>query len=129
MILDTITPDDNLKISVVNKVLAEGQQFQSLGLLEYVESPVDLCEIGGLNKLKEWLRVRLDVLGDEAAKFGIPAPRRADARNAGAGKSLSAKAVATAGSGRCFGWTSGRSMTSTSASPSIACGIALRQAE
>jgi AAA+ superfamily predicted ATPase len=97
VILDTITPDDSLEISVVNKVLAEKRkQFQSLGLLEYVESPVDLREIGGLNKLKEWLRVRLDVLGDEAAKFGIPAPRGVLMLGMqGAGKSLSAKAVAT----------------------------------
>jgi AAA+ superfamily predicted ATPase len=97
VILDTITPDDSFEISVVNKVLAEKRkQFQSVGLLEYVESPVDLGEIGGLNKLKEWLRVRRDVLGDEAAKFGISAPRGVLMLGMqGAGKSLSAKAVAT----------------------------------
>jgi SpoVK/Ycf46/Vps4 family AAA+-type ATPase len=72
------------------------KQFQSAGLLEYVESPVDLGEIGGLNKLKEWLRVRQNVLSDEAAAFGIPAPRGLLMLGMqGAGKSLSAKAVAT----------------------------------
>jgi ATP-dependent 26S proteasome regulatory subunit len=97
VILDTITPNRSFEISVVNKVLAEKRkQFQSVGLLEYVESPVDLGEIGGLNKLKEWLRVRQNVLSDEAAAFGIPAPRGVLMLGMqGAGKSLSAKAVAT----------------------------------
>jgi AAA+ superfamily predicted ATPase len=97
VILDTITPERSFEISVVNKVLAEKRKrFQSAGLLEYVESPVDLGEIGGLNRLKEWLRVRRDVLGDEAAAFGIPAPRGVLMLGMqGAGKSLSAKAVAT----------------------------------
>jgi AAA+ superfamily predicted ATPase len=97
VILDTITPDRSFEISVVNKVLAEKRkQFQSAGLLEYVESPVDLGEIGGLNRLKEWLRVRHDTLSDEAIAFGIPAPRGVLMLGMqGAGKSLSAKAVAT----------------------------------
>src|SRR6185295_15551262 len=67
------------------------------GLLEYIESPTDLSEIGGLEKLKAWLCQRQDALSDEAEAFGIPPPRGVLMLGVqGAGKSLSAKAVATA---------------------------------
>jgi ATPase family associated with various cellular activities (AAA) len=97
VILDTISRDHAFDISQVNKVLAEKRkQFQAAGLLEYVESPVDLNEIGGLNKLKGWLKQRQCALSDEAAAFGIPPPRGVLMLGMqGAGKSLSAKAVAT----------------------------------
>ena len=97
VILDAVMAEQRFDISDVNKVLAEKRkQFQSAGLLEYVESPVDLCEIGGLNRLKGWLNQRHDALSDEAKEFGIPAPRGVLMLGVqGSGKSLAAKAVAT----------------------------------
>jgi ATP-dependent 26S proteasome regulatory subunit len=97
VVLDSISEDQRFDISDVNKILAEKRkQFQSVGLLEYVEAPVDLSEIGGLFKLKEWLKQRENSLSDEATAFGIPAPRGMLMLGMqGAGKSLSAKAVAT----------------------------------
>jgi SpoVK/Ycf46/Vps4 family AAA+-type ATPase len=97
VILDSVIPDQRFDISDCNKVLAEKRkQFQSTGLLEFVEAPVDLSQIGGLNKLKSWLNQRHNALSDEAIEFGIPAPRGVLMLGVqGAGKSLSAKAVAT----------------------------------
>jgi AAA+ superfamily predicted ATPase len=97
VILDSVIPDQRFDISDVNQVLAEKRkQFQSAGLLEYIESPVDLSEIGGLSRLKEWLKQRENALTPEATEFGIPTPRGVLMLGMqGAGKSLSAKAVAT----------------------------------
>lgn len=98
VILDTVTEDQKFDLTDVNTVLAQKRKhLQSVGMLDYVESPVDLSEIGGLNKLKAWLKQREESLGDEAQAFGITAPRGVLMLGVqGAGKSLSAKAVATA---------------------------------
>jgi len=97
VILDTVCHDSRLSASDVNTVLAEKRkQFQSTGVLEYVEAPVDLTEIGGLCHFKSWLKTRQLSLSDEAINFGIPAPRGVLMLGVqGAGKSLAAKAVAT----------------------------------
>lgn len=98
VILDTISADSRLDAQDVNRVLAEKRRyFQRDGLLEYIEAPVDLSEIGGLNHLKRWLAQRQCAMSGEAMAFGIPAPRGILMLGVqGAGKSLSAKAVATA---------------------------------
>lgn len=98
VILDTVCDDARFDMSDVNTILAQKRRhLQSAGLLEYIESPVDLSEIGGLRKLKAWLKQREEALSDEAAAFGIPPPRGVLMLGVqGAGKSLSAKAVATA---------------------------------
>jgi len=62
-----------------------------------VEAPVDLDQIGGLRRLKFWLEQRRESLSDEAIKFGLEPPRGVLMLGVqGAGKSLAAKAVATA---------------------------------
>jgi SpoVK/Ycf46/Vps4 family AAA+-type ATPase len=54
-------------------------------------------EIGGMRRLKFWLEQREESLSDEAAKFGIEPPRGVLMLGVqGSGKSLAAKAVATA---------------------------------
>jgi len=40
------------------------------GLLEYVETPVSLDEIGGLQRLKHWLAERQYATDDRAKEFG-----------------------------------------------------------
>jgi SpoVK/Ycf46/Vps4 family AAA+-type ATPase len=98
VVLDTVAEDQRFDLTDVNTVLAQKRKhLQSVGLLDYIESPVDLSEIGGLRKLKAWLKQREDALSDEAAAFGISPPRGVLMLGVqGAGKSLSAKAVATA---------------------------------
>lgn len=98
IIIDTIAEDRNLNGDDVNTILSLKRQRMRLdGVLEYVEAPVDLCEIGGLRALKTWLEQRRDTMSDEARSFGLTSPRGLLLLGVqGAGKSLSAKAVATA---------------------------------
>ena len=98
IISDALTDDARLDYRDINRIIAaKRQQFQGVGLLEYVESPVDLEEIGGLVNLKRWLAQRQEALSPNAVQFGLSAPRGVLMLGVqGAGKSLSAKAVATA---------------------------------
>ncbi len=98
IIIDAVCDDNRLDIHDVNKMLvSKRQMFQSAGLLEFVEAPVDLEEIGGLARLKTWLNKRQNAMTKEAAAFGLAAPRGVLMLGVqGAGKSLAAKAVATA---------------------------------
>lgn len=98
VILDSIANDHTLDSADINKILAQKRQhLQSMGLLDYVEAPVDLDEIGGLRALKYWLEQRREALCDEAVSFGLIPPRGVLMLGIqGAGKSLAAKAVATA---------------------------------
>jgi SpoVK/Ycf46/Vps4 family AAA+-type ATPase len=71
--------------------------IRSEGLLEFVQAPTDMGQIGGLRRLKQWLSQRERALTDEAKAFGIEAPRGVLMLGVqGAGKSLCAKAIATA---------------------------------
>jgi SpoVK/Ycf46/Vps4 family AAA+-type ATPase len=98
IILETVCEDNRLDVADVNSILATKRKLlQAGGLLEYVESPVDLSEIGGLNRLKTWLAQRQRAFSKEAADFGLSAPKGVLMLGVqGAGKSLAAKAVATA---------------------------------
>ncbi len=80
------------------RILARKRDFvQSEGLLEFVQAPTDMSQIGGLDHLKLWLRQREQALSSEASKFGLEAPRGVLMLGVqGAGKSLCAKAIATA---------------------------------
>jgi len=66
--------------------------------LEWIDpDPRGLDAIGGLNRLKAWLRQRKGALSKAARDFGLPPPRGLFLLGVqGAGKSLTAKAVATA---------------------------------
>ncbi len=98
IIVDVVSEDRRLNAEDINTVLARKRQaLAGGGLLEYMEAPVDLSEIGGLTRLKRWLKQRQDAVSDEAAAFGIEAPRGVLMLGVqGAGKSLCAKAIATA---------------------------------
>ncbi|MDM8005718.1 MAG: AAA family ATPase [Phycisphaerae bacterium] len=98
IITEVVLEDHRLDGSDINSILAAKRRAVDRGgLLEYVEAPVDLSEIGGLRRLKHWLKLRQQAMSDEAAKFGITAPRGILMLGVqGAGKSLCAKAIATA---------------------------------
>jgi len=98
VILECVANDRTLDAEDVNRVLAEKRRLLATGgLLEYIETPVDLSEIGGLRRLKRWLRQRRSALSEDAERFGLPAPRGVLMLGVqGAGKSLCARAIAAA---------------------------------
>lgn len=88
--------DGVLDADDVTTVLQEKKQaVRKTGLLEYVDTDIDLAWVGGLDNLKRWLRRRDNSWLAEAAEYGIPAPRGVLITGVpGCGKSLTAKAVA-----------------------------------
>ncbi|MFQ5410810.1 MAG: AAA family ATPase [Phycisphaerae bacterium] len=98
IINETIAEDYRFDAEDVHTVLTRKRQMlHSGGLLEFIETPAELSAIGGMRRLKRWLAVRENVFSDEAARFGLTAPRGVMLLGVqGAGKSFCAKAIATA---------------------------------
>jgi SpoVK/Ycf46/Vps4 family AAA+-type ATPase len=97
IIIDSIAEDRRFDDADVKGFLSSKRRAVGDGLLEYVEAPTSLDEIGGLTAFKDWLQMRSDCFSAEAKEFGLPVPRGVLMLGVqGAGKSLSAKAVATA---------------------------------
>ena len=96
----------------------KGQIVRKSGVLEMVSSTVQLSDVGGLGNLKTWLTKRAGSWLDEAHLYGLPAPKGVLVTGVpGCGKSLTAKAMASAWSlplvrmdiGRIFGGLVGES--------------------
>jgi len=98
IVIDSVADDRRFDAEDINTILAgKRQAIHRGGLLEYVEAPVSIKEIGGLRRLKHWLKQRANSFTDEALEFGIGLPRGVLMLGVqGAGKSLCAKAIATA---------------------------------
>jgi len=97
-IFAAVADDRRFDAEDLNVILARKRQMlHRSSLLEYIETPVDLGQIGGLQRLKTWLAARRNAFTPEAERFGITAPRGVLMLGVqGAGKSLCAKAIATA---------------------------------
>ena len=66
------------------------------GLLEYYDFSESIDSVGGLDKLKTWLKQRGLAFSQQARDFGLPAPKGVLLLGVqGCGKSLAAKATAT----------------------------------
>lgn len=89
---------DDAKVSPkdIEIVLNEKRQaVRKAGLLEFLNSDIDLNNVGGLNNLKRWLSRREGSWLEEAEKFGLPSPKGVLITGVpGCGKSLTAKATA-----------------------------------
>lgn len=98
VVQSTFADDRRLDASDLAVATAEKRRMlHSDGLLEFVEAPATLDDIGGLERLKGWLRHRERAFDADAKSFGIEPPRGVLLLGVqGAGKSLSAKAIATA---------------------------------
>ncbi len=98
ILTEAVVDDRRFDAKDLNLVLARKRQaIRSHGLLEYVQAPVDLEEIGGLRRLKRWLAQRQHAMTGRGEAFGITAPRGVLMLGVqGAGKSMCAKAIATA---------------------------------
>jgi len=88
--------DASLSKADVAIVLEEKRQtVRKAGLLDFVDSPGDLDDIGGLNNLKRWLSRRDGAWLSKAEAYGLPAPKGVLITGVpGTGKSLTAKATA-----------------------------------
>ena len=98
IIIDTVADDKRFDDNDINKVIAgKRRMIQQDSLLEYIETPLDMSEIGGMRRLKKWLSQRQDSFTRKAAEFGLESPRGVLMLGVqGAGKSLCAKAIAAA---------------------------------
>lgn len=80
----------------IEGVLAEKQQaIRQTGILEFFHTQETLSQVGGLDALKQWVRLRQDGFTDEARSYGLPNPKGVLLVGIqGTGKSLSAKTIA-----------------------------------
>jgi hypothetical protein len=67
------------------------------GLLEWIDSDIDMFNIGGLDGLKQWLDKRKDAFSKDAVEYGLPANPKGLLLVGiqGAGKSLFAKGISS----------------------------------
>ena len=98
LISDAVAADQRFADGDINIIMANKRRMiQQDDLLEYIQTPLDLSEIGGMKNLKEWLGQRKDTFSKEAKEFGLTPPKGVLMLGVqGAGKSLCAKAIATA---------------------------------
>jgi len=98
IIADAVAEDRRFDINDLNVIISgKRKSLEGGGLLEHVEAPVSLDEIGGMRRLKRWLKDREKATSKSALEFGLQPPRGILMLGVqGAGKSLAAKAVATA---------------------------------
>lgn len=80
----------------IDGVLEEKKQaIRQTGILEFFTASESLKNVGGLDNLKQWVRMRQDAFTEEARRYGIPNPKGVLLVGIqGTGKSLSAKTIA-----------------------------------
>lgn len=85
-----------LRADAVRVIIEEkAQLIRKLGLLEFFNPKETFADVGGLDVLKEWLRVRRDYMSDKASYFGLSLLKGLLLIGIpGCGKSLCAKAIA-----------------------------------
>lgn len=99
VVRDIALEDGRIDASDIDEIIRLKREMVAAGgLLEFVRAPTSMAEIGGLDRLKSWLHVRrgaLDASEDEIATIDVPRGVLLLGVQ-GAGKSLCAKAIATA---------------------------------
>ena len=86
------TLDDQVPADVLQ---AKKDMLQRSGMLDFIESPERMGEIGGLDNLKRWLARRKDTWTEAARAAGLEAPRGVIIMGVqGCGKSMCARAIA-----------------------------------
>ncbi len=97
VIADVAVEDDAFDAKDVQNVLTRKRKLlHTAGLLDYVDVPVSLEDVAGVPALKRWLELRRRVI-DAGPETGIEPPRGVLLLGVpGSGKSLCAKAIASA---------------------------------
>ena len=82
----------------IKVILGEKERIvKKSGILEFFPTQERMENVGGLDRLKEWLFKREDAYGNEAKAYGLPMPKGILMLGIpGCGKSLTAKAFASA---------------------------------
>ena len=84
---------DERDIDLVNR--EKKQVIRESGALEFFSPSETIADVGGLDELKEWLRMRDRAFTQEARDYGLPSPKGiALIGIPGTGKSLTAKMIA-----------------------------------
>lgn len=93
-----LVADRRLDSFDMKTILNEKKQIiRKTGILEYVDSDLNLADVGGLQTLKKWLELRRHCFGEPAKAFGVKPPKGVLLTGVpGCGKSLTAKCVASA---------------------------------
>ena len=89
--------DSKLDAGDVDLILKEKSQvIKKNDLLEYIDSKVNINDVGGLENLKKWLIKRDKSWLDSAKKYGLPSPKGVLLTGVpGCGKSLVAKSISS----------------------------------
>ena len=93
-----LVSDLRLDESDLKDLLNEKKQIiRKTGILEYIDTNLNLKDVGGLQNLKKWLELRSYCFEEKAKAFGILPPKGLLLTGVpGCGKSLTAKCVASA---------------------------------
>lgn len=76
-------------LELKRQIIRKGQ------ILDYIHSEEKLDQVGGLEGIKQWIKVRKNAFTDKAREYGLPAPKGIFMMGVqGSGKSLAAKAIA-----------------------------------
>jgi len=86
-----------ISINDLKLVIEEKKQIiKKTGILEFVDSDINMSDVGGLENIKKWLAKRKNSWLDCAKKYSLPAPKGILITGVpGCGKSLIAKAMAS----------------------------------
>ena len=93
-----LVSDRRLDEGDLKDLLNEKKQIvKKSGILEFIDTNLNLSDVGGLTTLKKWLELRSHCFDETAKAFGVKAPKGVLLTGVpGCGKSLTAKCVAAA---------------------------------
>ena len=91
IVSDGVLNEDDIHLINTEKKLI----IRESGALEFFSPTETVSDVGGLQALKKWVRMRESAFGQEAQDYGLPAPKGVALIGIpGTGKSLSAKVIA-----------------------------------
>ncbi|MGN0014648.1 MAG: AAA family ATPase [Candidatus Gastranaerophilaceae bacterium] len=93
----SIVNNGDITIKDLKIILQEKMQvIKKTGILEFINSDLNINDIGGLDNLKNWLMKRKNSWSEKAKRYCVPAPKGVLITGVpGCGKSLTAKAIST----------------------------------